>query len=151
MMRTMEEIVWATNPANDTLENTVTFLGQYSERLFGGTSIRAFQEIPVELPEHVLPGHVRKNILLAVKEALENSLKHSKATEVWLRVACENAVLRIVIEDNGCGFATDSTRRFGNGLANMKARMEEVQAHCEIAGRPGNGTRVELRIELALS
>jgi signal transduction histidine kinase len=146
ILKSMEEVVWGTNPTHDTLESLATFLGQYAEQLFASTPIRYLQEIPTTLPERPLSAEIRKNILLAVKEALANVLKHSKATEVWLRVAFNNSVLTITIEDNGCGVGSAPLRRFGNGLSNMKARLDEIGGEFEIDG--SEGTRVRLIVPL---
>ncbi len=91
-------------------------------------------------------GEIRRNVFLVVKEALNNILKHSKATEVEIRLVREDDELALYIQDNGVGIDMNSLRQFGNGLKNMKKRMEDVQIDFSI--KNNNGTLVTLRRRL---
>ncbi len=68
---------------------------------------------------------VRHNITLAVKEALHNAIKHSKATEITVRMEFADPCLTILVTDNGRGFDSDSVTR-GHGLDNMSRRMKTL-------------------------
>src|SRR6202012_5143273 len=91
---------------------------------------------------------------LALKEALNNEVKHAKATEVWLPLRVGQKSFTLVVEDNGRGLtalngeaAASSVDRLnsGSGLENMKKRLAAVGGHCEIHGETaGHGTRVEM-------
>jgi signal transduction histidine kinase len=82
-------------------------------------------------------------MVLAVREALNNVIKHASATEAWLRVSLAANLLRIEIEDNGRGFDM-AAQVSGNGLSNLRARLEQLGGHAEIHSRIGKGTRVVL-------
>jgi signal transduction histidine kinase len=147
-LRAAQQVIWAVNPANDTLENLVMFLFSQASDLFAETGIRCLTTAPTLFPDlHVEP-EVRKNLLLATNEALANALKHSQATEVSLAVQYTDSNLEITVEDNGSGLPGDPTRRFGNGLKNMRKRMQAIDGHFEIVPGTTGGTRVILCLSI---
>ncbi len=84
-------------------------------------------------------------MFLVFKEALNNIIKHSGATEVRISLRIEPDSIRLVIEDNGRGFnAATLTEDKGNGLNNMKNRLQRLGGTVEILSEPGKGTRVEI-------
>jgi two-component sensor histidine kinase len=147
-LRATEQVVWAVNPANDTLENLVAFLFVQADRIFAGTSIRCVTRAPLDLPQVDLEPEFRKNVFLATKEALTNALKHSQAREVVMAVAYADGVLEISVEDNGVGVYPGSVRPFGNGLKNMRQRLEASGGTFEVSSSGNRGTRVVLRAPL---
>jgi signal transduction histidine kinase len=147
-LQSAEQAVWTVNPANDTLENLVAFLQQQAERQFSGTPLRCLTDFPADLPELQLPAEVRQHVFFAVKEALTNVLKHAQAAEARLQITFASPLLEIVVEDNGVGLPAGPTRRFGNGLNNLRQRMVEVGGQVEFLPRPGRGTRVVFRVKV---
>ncbi|HWY78363.1 MAG TPA: two-component regulator propeller domain-containing protein [Verrucomicrobiae bacterium] len=141
-VQSMDEIVWATNPQNDNLASFAAYVGRCSDEFFECTSIRCWHEIPATLPAVYLRADVRHSVFLAVREAFTNVLKHSKASEVWLRLALDNGHVALEVEDNGCGFAPGQTTAHGNGLANMRARLKEEGGQAELSSNPGCGTKI---------
>jgi signal transduction histidine kinase len=99
------------------------------------------------IPEIPLSAEMRHHLFLACKEALNNIRKHSRATEVWLRVAIAGDELRLVIEDNGVGFTRPAGQSAGNGLVNLQNRLASLGGRCEITSQPGRGTHVLLAIK----
>ena len=70
-----------------------------------------------------------------MKEAFHNVLKHSGASEAHLRISATTSLLQIEIEDNGCGFDVkngDNGGRKGNGLENMRKRIEHLNGEMEL-------------------
>lgn len=154
--RAFEQAVWAVRPENDTLENFISFLGAHAPKFFNGGPTRCLVDLPVTVPERKLSENVRKNLLPTVKEALNNAAKHSRASEVWLRIKVEDAMLRIVVEDDGCGLAsvgtdTASSAEFAStlqGITNMKRRISEIGGDFSIENRTDGGTRVVIQIRI---
>jgi ligand-binding sensor domain-containing protein/signal transduction histidine kinase len=144
----MDEIIWATNPKNDNLASFTEYVCRFADEWFEPSPIRCWQEVPTDLPALPLRADVRHNVFLALKEAINNILKHSGATEVWLRLALEGSTVRLVVEDNGQGLPAVAQGRKGNGLGNMSTRLRECGGSADIADT-GNGTRVELVFPLA--
>jgi NarL family two-component system sensor histidine kinase YdfH len=66
-------------------------------------------------------------------------LKHSRATEVWLRMELRDREMLVALKDNGCGFVADQTAAGGNGLLNMKERLAECGGRVECNGLPSQG------------
>ena len=77
-----------------------------------------------------------------VKEALNNVLKHSRATEVSITLERVSDGLKLYIQDNGTGINFEKLRQFGNGLKNMQKRMEDIQINFSIENN--NGTLITL-------
>jgi signal transduction histidine kinase len=143
----LEEIVWAANPAQDLLEGFSNFLSQYSSTVLRNAGLRCRLEIPTLLPAHTLPGGLRHRLMMAVKEALNNTLKHAHATEVVVRLELDGPILRVTVSDNGGGF-DPGTVKHGNGLDQSVRRMEEVGGTCVVESRPAGGTQVRLAVPL---
>ncbi len=148
MARTLEAIVWAVRPENDTLPSLVGYLDRRADELLDSAPLRYRFEAPRNLPEHVVSAEVRHNVFLAFKEALTNALKHSGATELHIAVTMENGLLQLVIEDNGHGFEPTSVRKDGTGVANMRRRMKDIGGEFDLQSGSGKGTTVRLQVQL---
>ena len=74
-------------------------------------------------------------------------VRHARATEVELRINHVDNQLEIAIADNGSGFAV-MTVQCGNGLANLRERLEGLGGRCDIESQPGMGTTIRLILPL---
>jgi signal transduction histidine kinase/ligand-binding sensor domain-containing protein len=149
LLQALDEIVWAVNPSNDSLEHLVSYLAQYATEYFQGTTVECQIRLPRQVPHAPLSAEVRHHVFLACEEALNNVLKHARATRVQLEMQAVNGSLHIRIEDNGRGFNPASPAASGqDGLKNMHRRMTEIGGACQITSRPGAGTVVELEFSL---
>jgi signal transduction histidine kinase len=125
MVDSMNEIVWALNVHNDTLDSLVAFIRKYARDFLQDTSIKLVFEEDVN-QDFTLQGNVRRSIYLVVKEAINNVVKHADAQQVNLNIHTENNKLIIMIEDDGIGINETKKSAFGNGLRNMKQRIEDI-------------------------
>ncbi|MEI6816937.1 MAG: tetratricopeptide repeat protein [Bacteroidota bacterium] len=148
MIDKMGEIVWALSAKNDTLENLVVYIRQYAMEFFDSTPIECKVLIPDELPEVPLDGELRRKIFLVVKEALHNVLKHSAASKVEINFVLPDGKFEILISDNGKGIDLSSISILGNGLQNMKKRMEDIGGVLEIKNMVGTSIKIQLPIAL---
>ena len=147
LVSALYETVWAVNPENDNLDALGNFLCQMVNKLCDQRQLRCRLHVE-ELPSHIqISSATRHNITMAVKEAVHNVIKHAKASEVNVHIVLTGRVLTIVVQDDGCGFQTGD-ESVGNGLANMKRRLGNIGGNCEIESRPGQGTKVNLRLAL---
>jgi signal transduction histidine kinase/ligand-binding sensor domain-containing protein len=148
MVTALDEIVWAVNPKNDSLIELVNYLGHFAEQFYLPTGIRCRLDIPAQLPARTLSAESRHHLFLAFKEALNNVARHSGATQVRVRFEAQANELVLYVEDDGRGFATarNLESRPGNGLTNMKRRMEQIGGCTEIRSIPGRGTTVEFHL-----
>lgn len=160
LLQTLDEIVWAVNPHNDTLEHLAAYLGQYATEYLQNTAVECELHMPRGLPHHPLAAEARHNLFLAFEESLNNALKHGHASRVHVDMGIRSSQFEITIEDNGCGFDQELTKslsnqnggprgRSGNGLQNMRQRLDILGGHCTIRSSPGHGTTVVLSVPLA--
>jgi two-component sensor histidine kinase len=146
VIQAMDEIVWTINPKNDTLDNLANYIFQYAQEYFQHTSVRCRMDLPAQLPHYPLSTEERHNLFMAVKEALNNVLKHAHATEVRISLAVENSDLRIIVTDNGCGFVLNGSQNGGDGLNNMKERLARIGGRLDLQSAQNAGTRVEMEV-----
>ncbi len=146
VIQAMDEIVWTINPKNDTLDNLANYIFQYAQEYFQNTGVRCRMDLPAQLPHCPLSTEERHNLFMAVKEALNNVLKHARATEVRISLAVEGNDLRIIVTDNGCGFIMNGSDNGGDGLDNMKERLAHIGGRLEIQSTQNSGTRVEMEV-----
>lgn len=144
----MDEVVWTVNPRNDSLPRLASYLADRAREFFRPTAIACRIDVPDELPDWPLTAPQRHHLLLAFKEALHNVARHSGASEVWLRLRCDDGRLCVAVEDNGRGLPASGAEAAGDGLANMRARLEAVGGRAEIAPRAGGGTVVRFILPL---
>jgi len=142
--RSLDEIVWAVNPRNDSLRSLLEYLTQFAREAFEDTGVNCRFQIPEDLPRSLLPPEMRHNIFLAVKEALTNALKHACATEVSLQARIVRQRIEISVRDNGTGFdpALVEAATARSGLKNMRQRIESLGGQFAIQTAPGDGTIV---------
>jgi signal transduction histidine kinase/ligand-binding sensor domain-containing protein len=158
LLLALDEIVWAVNPRNDTLEHLADYLAQYAAEYFQDTTVECDLRLQGEIPRLPMSAETRHNLFLAFEEALNNVLKHSGASEVHIDIRADHDQLRISIEDNGKGFAYAANSASqkppnstgGNGVPNMCQRLTEISGACHIRSAPGAGTSIVLTIPLNL-
>ena len=145
-IKSLDEIVWAVNPRNDTLTHLLDYLGQFASEYLRSAGLRLRVDFPEHIPLYELSADQRHNVFLTVKEALHNIVKHAGATEVWLRVKVTERVIEIIVEDNGRGFADAPLDALSDGLRNMSQRMLDIGGEFRVESQPASGTRVVLRL-----
>lgn len=141
----MNTIIWTMTSSNDTVENLITYIRTYAVDFFETTPVDCEFKMPANIPNIQLSGEKRSNIFLAVKESLNNILKHAKATKVVINVEIDDK-LTISIQDDGVGVDFETIRRFGNGLKNMKSRLERINGHFSIINNGGALTQFEMNL-----
>lgn len=150
LIRSIDEIVWSLNPANDTLERFVYYLTHSIEQFLSGSCLRVRFDIQPNLPEHELSGKMRHYLFLSVREALNNVVKHSGANLLKVELRVDLQYLHIAIEDNGCGIGNQEAASEGTceGLASMQSRLTELGGEFRLEKLAGAGTRIELGVAL---
>jgi signal transduction histidine kinase len=122
----MSHLVWATNPHNDTLDNLVAYLREQAAAQLENTSIQPLFDFPAALPDCKVSATFRRNLLLVLKEVLNNTIKHSRASRLSFKLSRTGDVLHLQIEDDGVGFDTTRARVRGNGLGNIQRRITDL-------------------------
>lgn len=147
LVREMNETVWLINSQRDTVQDLASYLTRHAEAFFRDTPVRCRFEIDSDLPAAACDLGVRRNLFLAVKEVLNNILRHAQADEVELRIEWRREELRVAIQDNGRGF--DPGEEYaGNGLRNLPLRAREAGGSFVVRSAPGQGSLFEFRVPI---
>ena len=148
MVTSLDEIVWAVNPRNDTIASLASYFGSYAQRLLDLASISCGLDVAESLPDHPLDPRFRQELFLAFKEALTNVVRHAKATQVWLRISVQGDQLVVVVADNGHGLDSRVREAGADGIVNMKSRLKSLGGACEITSENQKGTTVRFQAPL---
>jgi signal transduction histidine kinase len=144
----LDEVVWAVNPKYDSVSSLASYYALFTQRFLNLAGIACRFDATENLQDYPLDSRLRHGIFLAFKEALNNVVRHSGATEVLLTITIARDQLMITITDNGRGFAGSPGLPGSDGLAGMRQRMEKLGGQCVINSQLGQGTMVELNLPL---
>lgn len=148
MVTSLDEIVWAVNPRNDTTASLASYFGAYAQRLLDLAGISCGLDVAEDLPDHPLDPKFRQELFFAFKEALTNVVRHAGATQVWVRISVLDGQLSVVLADNGRGLDLSERRAGADGLANMTERLKSLGGDCNITSSPPKGTTVRFQAPL---
>ncbi|MES2922173.1 MAG: ATP-binding protein [Verrucomicrobiota bacterium] len=140
--------MWAVNPRYDSVADLADYFALFAERFLKLAGIDCRLEIDDAITTGPLDSRMRHEIFLAFKEALNNVVRHARATEVHLIIEVEADCLRIVIADNGCGFNPSDNLPGSDGLRNLEERIQSFGGTCTVETSPGNGTTIQFIISL---
>ncbi|MDQ3537166.1 MAG: histidine kinase [Bacteroidota bacterium] len=140
-----KNFIWSIDPKNDKLYEVLLYIKDFGEDLFDNTEINFYMDIN-HLNGKCLklaPGFSR-HIVLIIKEALTNCLKHARCKNVWIFVKLEGYSFKITIKDDGKGFCSETLKINSNniGLENMKFRASKIK--CKLGITPGENKGTEL-------
>ena len=147
LMERMDDIVWSINPRNDSLENLLMRVRHFATTLFEARGIDYSIDIQKNINEVRLPMDYRQHIYLILKEAINNLVKYADASRAVLEVRFDQRHLTICVRDNGRGFDC-AVPGAGNGLPGMQRRAQVMNARVEIDSAPGEGTRIQLQVDI---
>ena len=150
LIAALDVIVWAVDPEDNSLQSLADYLSGYADDFFSHTNLACRFKVPVAFPQVTLEGRVRHDLLMAVKETLNNVVRHAEATEVEFRMAVSDEILEIEVADNGKGFE-GMPEKDRHGLKNLPARLKNIGGDCTIESRLGGGTTVKIRLPLPVS
>lgn len=147
LVSSMDALVWAVDPANDTLDQLASRLTGLVQEIFRESGVKAHIALPIHLPAMPLRSEFRHHVSLAAKESLNNVLKHAGPCEVNFDLAIADGSLQVIIRDTGRGFDPAAPPE-GNGLFNLHSRLAELGGTCQIHSILGGGTSITLRCPL---
>jgi signal transduction histidine kinase len=146
LVASLDEIVWAVNPRYDSVASLASYYTLFAQRFLDLAGVACRPHMPASFPEYPLDSKGRHGLFLAFKEALNNVVRHSGATEVSLKIEVGQGELVISVTDNGHGFDSATEAAGGEGLQGMRHRLQHLGGGCEIRSKLGSGTEVELRL-----
>jgi signal transduction histidine kinase len=145
----LSEIVWATNPQQDTLDRLLAFMRNHINTFLDDTGI----EYKINFPEAVADRHInpelKRSLFLVLKESLNNAVKHSGAKNIAVDFTVNGNDFDFNMTDDGKGF--DAAKQFesGNGIANMRYRVEQCNCRFSISTSHGGGCAIRVSGSLA--
>jgi signal transduction histidine kinase len=139
MVVALDDLVWAVDPAHDTLDHLASHLTRLAEEIFRDSPVRCRLDIPAVLPARSLGAEFRHHLALAVKESLHNVLQHAGPCEVFLSLEYDGDRIAVTIRDTGRGFDPKAHGN-GHGLSNTPDRIREIGGSYAIDSSPGRGT-----------
>ncbi|HEX8313705.1 MAG TPA: ATP-binding protein, partial [Flavisolibacter sp.] len=146
VLENIGDIVWSIKPGSDqSLEERIK---NFVADVLGAANINYRIVIEDGIENTIRNMEARKNILLIIKEAVNNTLKYSKASHVSVNIKKLAGHLCIQIADDGIGFQKESLLRKGAGLSNMEQRTLDLGGIYELITSPGKGTTVSALLPL---
>lgn len=145
----MRQIIWTLSDDQRSLADLLAYLGNYVRNYLSDNELTFELVVPEQIPAITLSAQERRNLLLVVKEALHNVVKHARAGHVELVISCNDALI-ITITDNGIGLQRNADLGVGNGLRNMARRMEVLGGSFAIEGHADEDKGTQLRMHLPL-
>jgi ligand-binding sensor domain-containing protein/two-component sensor histidine kinase len=142
----MSDIVWAVNPRRDSLGDVVRRMRLHAEE----TALTRDIALDFVVPDEELVKldlHVRRDLYLIFKEAVNNAARHSGCTHLSVRLVRDRDRLELVVRDNGRGF-DPLVILDGNGVVNMRRRASSHGGRLEIESDPASGTTVRFAVAL---
>jgi len=130
------------------LENLVSYLREHIARFLESAAVQAELQFPTSIPAVRVSTIFRRHLLLVVKEALNNAVKHAKARSVKIKVNYTENRLEITVEDDGVGMETLEASDAPHGLANMRKRIAELHGTLTLNSSPGRGTQILIKVPL---
>lgn len=143
------DILWSLKPSNDNLYEILHRVRDFGGELFQDTEVGfTFIGTDERWNNYKLPLDVSRNLIMIFKEALNNSLKYSKATSVKLEAYLrDDHTLQMILTDNGGGFDIHYVKK-GHGIDNMNVRAARIHGRLYIDSMKGKGTIITLTFRL---
>lgn len=142
LMENIGDIVWSMKPDKDQLISLTTRIKNFVTDVLSAANIN--YKIVIEDGVELLVKNIaaKRNILLIIKEAVNNAVKYSGAKELVISIKRQGEAICVQVIDNGKGFDTAVGRTRGDGLVNMQKRTEELKGSFAITSSSGNGTTI---------
>jgi signal transduction histidine kinase len=138
----LQDIVWMLNTKHDKLESVALYIREYATKYFEQSGISVSFDYPPHIPPLKISEEKRRNLFMALKEALNNVAKHSGASKATIALSIKQGVVEFKVTDNGKGFNPAEIRQFANGVKNMQSRMAQAGGHCNLTSETGKGTTI---------
>ena len=159
LLGTIRDLVWATSPECDTLDSTASFLSEQIAKVLRNSSVSCELDFPLHLPARRISATLRHNLVLMVKEVLQNVIKHANATRVEASFTTDGDWIKLRVIDNGAGFVQNASgptasgpmrpaSRACSGLMNLARRAGMLGGRCDVSSRPGRGTTIEICVPI---
>ena len=123
---TLSDIVWSIDNTDDTIGSLVDRIKDHLFEMVAINDMEPGFKTEGLNEEQILKPELKQNIFLICKEAINNSVKHSKGTSLSIEIAYKEQLLKIEIIDNGSDNEKATSNKGGNGLRNMERRAKQI-------------------------
>ncbi|MBI3138335.1 MAG: hypothetical protein HYZ15_07105 [Sphingobacteriales bacterium] len=147
LVSSMSEIIWSLNPEYKTLGQLFAYMREQLNRQLEYAGINFDLQFPENNESVILRNEQRRNLLLVTKETVNNVIKHSGAGNLSVTARVEKQKIIMQVEDDGRGFDLNRVSG-GNGLRNIRHRVEELGGQLDISTEPGKGCRIRFSVPL---
>lgn len=142
----LRDTIWAMNKSEIGLEDLQTRIHNFIEKAQEAKEEINFHfEIDPSLRNILFTSLEGMNIYRTIQEAVNNSIKYANASEIVITITPVNQALVISVQDNGRGFNPKEVE-FGNGIANMKKRIADLNGTLNITSDSGIGTTITITL-----
>lgn len=143
----LRDTIWAMNKADFTMEDLSSRIFNFVEHAQSANQNILFNfSIDENLKNKKFSSVVGVNLYRTIQESVNNAMKYANASHIVINAEKFQEGLKIEIKDDGKGFDTENVD-LGNGLLNMKKRMEEIGGNFAIHSEIGKGTSVNVELE----
>ena len=139
----LRDMIWVLDDSLDTVDELVTRLKQFAIPVASASDIEANIQADTHANDTRLSKEEKRNLFLVCKEAINNSIKYSGATQINVSIIREGKKIKISITDNGKGFDIEKIKK-GYGLKNMQYRATQVKFKLTVNTAEGKGTKIEI-------
>ncbi|MFU8811757.1 MAG: ligand-binding sensor domain-containing protein [Balneolaceae bacterium] len=140
IVSSLDDIVWSIDARNDTAGDLTDRMQDYVNHIFSNGSVSVSYHFDQLKMNKRLPVHIKENVYLIFKEAINNVAKHSDANVVMIRFSFDGSDFELLVQDNGN--TTSGNRKSGQGLRNIQMRAERMKADISINREDGFGVHV---------
>ncbi len=144
LVKSMGDLIWSLKSDDNTLEQFFAKIRNHSSEFLEEANIDFDIIFPEIKNDFALNKEERHQLFLVIKEALNNAVKHSSAKHLQMNAKLENNIFQLQIEDDGKGFDKNLLTKKGNGLANMKHRIESTGGEIIFESSLNKGTQISI-------
>ena len=139
----MRALIFELRPESLETEGLVAALEKQAASLYARHRITVHATL---CDEPAVPLPIKEAVYRIVQEALHNTVKHARATDVELNLECDDREVHFTVVDNGSGFDPRGTFPGHLGLRSMQERAARIGGTLQVTSEPGSGTTVDGRI-----
>lgn len=146
MVESMRDLIWALNPGNTTLASLIARMREYTSDYLEDYPASLQFDIADDIPQDAITKESHRELLMVVKEGINNIAKHANANNILFSVRKEGNVLQVALADDGKGFIKGDYT--GNGLRNMESRIAGIGGQFTMESHYGEGTKIIITLPL---
>ena len=140
----LRDLIWVLDDTQDNVQELLDRIKKFALPVCHANEIEFRCDATGDLAERPLSKNIKRNLLLIVKEAINNSFKYAACTRIELRVDADRNKLVVTVRDNGKGFVDDQITP-GYGLRNIRQRAVQIRFDVHIHSSAAGGTSIVLK------